>query len=335
MVRGDVPLSRPSGNSAGAVLTAAYGMAAYVIFLVAFLYLIGFVADADLTAGSVHIVDKSVDRGGIGNGTLTVAAVVVDAALLALFGLQHSVMARPAFKRWWTRVVPPSAERSTYVLAASICLLVLFAAWRPITADVWRVTAQPWRALLIAAALAGWAIVLLSTFLIDHFDLFGLRQVFARLRGRRPSAEHKFATPSLYRAVRHPIYLGFLIAFWFTPAMTLGHLLFAAALTGYIVLAVRFEERDLTRLFGEQYEWSVLAGGRHQIPFATMAAMIGGNVRVGLEDSLYIGRGKLAVSNAEQVAKIRRIIEELGYEVATPQDARAMLGLKGVDRVKF
>jgi protein-S-isoprenylcysteine O-methyltransferase Ste14 len=252
VARGDVPLSRSSGNSAGGVLTAAYGIAAYVIFLVAFLYLIGFVTDADFTVGNVHVVGKSIDRGGIGGGTLTVAAVVIDAALLALFGLQHSVMARPGFKRWWTRVVPPSAERSTYVLAASVCLLVLFAAWRPITGNVWRVITQPWRALLIATALAGWALVLLSTFLIDHFDLFGLRQVFARLRGRRP-AEHAFKTPFLYRVVRHPIYLGFLIAFWVTPAMTLGHLLFAAVLTGYILLAVRFEERDLIRAFGEQY----------------------------------------------------------------------------------
>ncbi|MFZ3306439.1 MAG: methanethiol S-methyltransferase [Mycobacterium sp.] len=252
MARGDVPLSRSSGNSAGGLLTAAYGMAAYVIFLVAFLYLIGFVADADFTVANVHVVGKSIDRGGMGDGTLAVAAVVVDAALLTLFAVQHSAMARPAFKRWWTRIVPPSAERSTYVLAASICLLVLFAAWRPITGNVWRVTAQPWRALLIASALAGWAIVLLSTFLIDHFDLFGLRQAFARLRGR-PYAEHAFKTPFLYRAVRHPIYLGFLIAFWVTPEMTLGHLLFAAVLTGYILLAVRFEERDLIRAFGQQY----------------------------------------------------------------------------------
>jgi protein-S-isoprenylcysteine O-methyltransferase Ste14 len=252
VARGDVPLSRPSGNSAGGVLTAAYGAAVYAIFLLVFLYLIGFVADADFTVGTVHVVGKSIDRGGLGHGTLTVAAVVVDAALLALFGLQHSVMARTGFKRWWTRIVPPSAERSTYVLASSICLLVLFTAWRPITGNVWRVTAQPWRALLIAAALAGWAIVLLSTFLIDHFDLFGLRQVFARLRGRRLT-EHEFRTPFLYRGVRHPIYLGFLIAFWVTPAMTLGHLLFAAVTTCYILLAVRFEERDLIRMFGEQY----------------------------------------------------------------------------------
>jgi methanethiol S-methyltransferase len=253
VARGDGPSSRPAGSPAGGVLIAAYGVAAYLIFQVVFLYLIGFVADADFRVGGVHIVGKSVDRGGIGDGRLTVAALVIDAALLALFAVQHSVMARAAFKRWWTRIVPPSAERSTYVLASSVCLVVLVAAWYPITDDVWRVSAQPWRTLLTALALAGWAIALLSTFLIDHFDLFGVRQVFARLRGWQP-AEHEFATPFLYRVVRHPIYLGFLMAFWATPRMTLGHLLFAVATTGYILLAVRLEERDLIRVFGQQYQ---------------------------------------------------------------------------------
>jgi len=257
---GDGPSSRPAGSSAGGVLIAAYGVAAYLMFLVVFLYLIGFVADADFMVGNVHVVGKSIDRGGLGNGSLTVTAVVIDTALLALFAVQHSVMARQGFKRLWTRIVPQSAERSTYVLASNVCLVVLYAAWYPITHDVWRVTAQPWRALLIAAALAGWAIVLLSTFLIDHFDLFGLRQVFARLRGRR-LAEHSFKTPFLYRLVRHPIYLGFLIAFWATPAMTLGHLVFAAVMTGYIFLAVRFEERDLIGVLGEQYR-----DYRHRVP---------------------------------------------------------------------
>jgi methanethiol S-methyltransferase len=252
VARDEVPRSQPAGGSAGGVLVAAYGMVVYAIFLFAFLYLIGFVADADFTVGGVHIVGKSIDRGGLGDGSLTVAAVVVDVALLALFGVQHSVMARPGFKRVWTRVVPPSAERSTYVLASSICLLILAAAWYPITTDIWRVGAQPWRAVLIAVSLLGWGIVLLSTFLIDHFDLFGLRQVFARLQGRQP-ADHPFKTPFLYRLVRHPIYLGFLIAFWVTPAMTLGHLIFAVVMTGYIVLAVHFEERDLVGVFGEQY----------------------------------------------------------------------------------
>ena len=252
MAPSDGTSSRPSGSSAGGVLIAAYGVAAYVMFLAAFLYLIGFVVNADFMVGNVHIVGKSVDRGGLGNGSLTVTAVVIDTALLALFAVQHSVMARQGFKRLWTRIVPPSAERSTYVLASNVCLVVLFAAWYPITHDVWRVTAQPWRALLTVTGLVGWAIVLLSTLLIDHFDLFGLRQVFARLRGRR-LAEHEFATPFFYRVVRHPLYLGFLIAFWATPRMTLGHLLFAVATTGYILVAVQFEERDLIRVFGEQY----------------------------------------------------------------------------------
>jgi methanethiol S-methyltransferase len=244
--------ARPAGISAGGLLTAAYGVAVYVMFQATFLYLIGFVVDADFMVGNVHVVGKSIDRGGLGDGSLTVMAVVIDVVLLALFAVQHSVMARQGFKRLWTRIVPPSAERSTYVLAANVCLVVLVVAWHPITHDFWRVTAQPWAALLTATGLVGWAIVLLSTLLIDHFDLFGLRQVFARLRGRR-LAEHKFATPLFYRAVRHPIYLGFLIAFWATPRMTLGHLLFAVATTGYILVAVQFEEHDLIRAFGEEY----------------------------------------------------------------------------------
>jgi methanethiol S-methyltransferase len=243
---------RPAGSSVGGVLIAAYGAAAYLMFLLTFLYLIGFVADADFTVGKVHIVGKSIDRGGLGDGALTVTAVIVDILLLGLFAIQHSVMARAGFKRWWTRIVPPSAERSTYVLASNICLIALVAAWHPITDDLWRVTAQPWRTLLTAVALVGWATALLTTFLIDHFDLFGLRQVFARLRGRQP-AEHNFTTPLFYRVVRHPLYLGFLLAFWATPRMTLGHLLFAVVTTGYILVAVRFEERDLSRVFGEQY----------------------------------------------------------------------------------
>jgi protein-S-isoprenylcysteine O-methyltransferase Ste14 len=243
---------RPAGSSVGGVLIAAYGVAAYVMFLLTFLYLIGFVADADFMVGGVHLVGKSIDRGGLGDGTLTVTAVVIDVLLLALFAIQHSVMARAGFKSWWTRIVPPSAERSTYVIASNICLIVLVVAWYPITHDIWRVTAQPWRTVLTAIALLGWTIALLSTFLIDHFDLFGVRQVFARLRGRRP-AEHDFRTPLFYRMVRHPLYLGFLLAFWATPRMTLGHLLFAVGTTGYILLAVRLEERDLSRVFGEQY----------------------------------------------------------------------------------
>jgi protein-S-isoprenylcysteine O-methyltransferase Ste14 len=252
VARGDGSSSQPAGSFAGGVLIAAYGIFAYVLFLLTFLYLIGFVADADFMISNVHVVGKTLDRGGLGDGTLTVTAVVVDVALLALFAVQHSIMARTGFKRWWTRIVPASAERSTYVLASNGCLIALFAGWFPITHDVWRVAAQPARALLTVTGLVGWAVALLSTVLVDHFDLFGLRQVFARIR-RRQLVEHQFTTPLFYRAVRHPLYLGFLIAFWVTPRMTLGHLLFATVTTGYILVAVRFEERDLIRVFGEEY----------------------------------------------------------------------------------
>jgi protein-S-isoprenylcysteine O-methyltransferase Ste14 len=251
VTRSDELSQQPAGSAAGGVAIAVYGFVTYGVFLLVFLYMIGFVADADFRVGGVDVVGKSIDRGG-GDGALTVVAVIIDVALLALFGVQHSVMARPAFKRWWTRVIPPSAERSTYVLVTNACLIVLVVAWRPITAEIWHVVAQPWRALLIAVGFVGWLMVLVSTFLIDHFDLFGLRQVVARLTGRR-AVEHAFATPFLYRMVRHPIYTGFLIAFWAAPTMTLGHLIFAVGMTGYILLAVQFEERDLVRIFGDRY----------------------------------------------------------------------------------
>jgi protein-S-isoprenylcysteine O-methyltransferase Ste14 len=249
--QGDELSSRSAGSAAGGIAVAAYGFVAYGLFLLVFMYLVGFVSNADVKVGHVVLVGKSIDRGG-GDGALTIAAVAIDAALLALFGGQHSVMARPAFKRRWTRVIPPSAERSTYVLATNIALIVLVAAWRPITTDIWHVTAQPWRALLTAVGIIGWLIVLISTFLIDHFDLFGLRQVLTQRQGG-PAAEHQFLTPFFYRAVRHPIYTGFIIAFWATPTMTLGHLLFATAMTGYILAAVQFEERDLIDTFGDRY----------------------------------------------------------------------------------
>ena len=251
MTLGDEPSSRPAHSTAGGVAVAAYGLVVYGVFLLVFLYLIGFVGDTDFTVGGFRFVAKSVDRGG-GDGTLRPAAVLIDAAALALFGVQHSVMARPAFKRRWTRIIPSSAERSTYVLATNICLVVLVAVWRPLTADIWHLTAQPSRALLIAVSLLGWLIVLISTYLIDHFDLFGVRQVLARLRGQ-PPIDHEFSTPLLYRLIRHPIYTGFIIAFWATPRMTLGHLLFAAGMTGYILVAVRYEERDLISFFGDRY----------------------------------------------------------------------------------
>jgi protein-S-isoprenylcysteine O-methyltransferase Ste14 len=227
------------------VFTLAYGLVVYALFLGSFLYAIGFVADA-------WFLPKTIDRGGLGDGEFTTVALLVDVGLLLLFAVPHSVMARTGFKRWLTTHVPQAVERSTYVLVASLCLAALMAFWYPINPTLWHVSAQPWRAVLVAGSLAGWGIVLASTVLIDHFELFGLRQVLMRLREQQPS-HHAFVTPALYRIVRHPLYLGFVIAFWVTPTMTVGHLLFAVATTGYILIAVQFEERDLIHTFGQQY----------------------------------------------------------------------------------
>jgi len=223
-------------------LALLYGILCYVLFLGVFLGAIAFVGDL------VPAIPVSVDRGPT---EPTGIALGIDALLLTLFAVQHSVMARPAFKRVWTRIVSPAIERSTYVLFSSAVLLALLVFWRPLPNDLWNLTG-PAGMVLSAIRWLGWGIVLLSTFMISHFDLFGLKQVYANLKQQRLE-DPEFRTFGLYRLVRHPIMLGFMIAFWATPMMTLGHLVFAVATTGYILIALRFEEADLVRALGDQY----------------------------------------------------------------------------------
>jgi protein-S-isoprenylcysteine O-methyltransferase Ste14 len=219
----------------------AYGMACYALFLLTFLYAVGFVANL--------YVPRSID--GQPSGDFA-TSLIVDLALLLLFAVQHSVMARPAFKRLWTRIIPVQAERSTYVLASSLALIVLFLFWRPLGGTVWSVQSQAAAYVLYGLCALGWLLVLLSTFLIDHFDLFGLRQVWFHLTGK---AYHRvgFRSPGPYRVVRHPLYVGFLLAFWAAPTMTVAHLLFAIGTTGYILVAIQLEERDLVDDLGDAY----------------------------------------------------------------------------------
>jgi protein-S-isoprenylcysteine O-methyltransferase Ste14 len=223
------------------LIAALYGGVVYLIFFAVFVYTVGFVGN--------FAVPKSIDSGA---GMAVLPAVVVNLLLLTVFAAQHSIMARPAFKRWWTRFVPKAVERSTYVLLAALALALLCFGWQPLPAPIWTVANQPAAAALQAVFWLGWLIVFGSTFLINHFELFGLRQVHARLVGREIPPP-RFRTPLLYRWVRHPLYLGFLLAFWATPTMTLGHLLFAAGMTGYILLGIALEERDLIAQFGDQY----------------------------------------------------------------------------------
>jgi len=220
-----------------------FGLVAYVIFFATFLYLIAFVAN-------LPQVPLTVDRGGVLGGATQ--AAVIDLALVALFGIQHSVMARPAFKRRWTKIVPEPIERSVYVLLSSVMLIVLFLFWRPIPRLVWSVDNHIAVILLYALFAAGWGIVLLSTFLISHFELFGLKQVWGHAR-RAAAVQPTFRTPLFYRLVRHPLYSGFILAFWAIPVMTAGHLLLAVAMFAYVLIAIGHEERDLIGMFGDRY----------------------------------------------------------------------------------
>jgi protein-S-isoprenylcysteine O-methyltransferase Ste14 len=218
-----------------------YGVACYAVFFATFLYALCFVGD--------FLVPRTID--GAPRTDLT-TAVFIDLGLLLVFALQHSVMARPAFKRWLTRFVPEPAERSTYVLASSLALIALFALWQPLGGTIWQITDPTWRGITYGLFGFGWGLVLISTFLINHFDLFGLRQVWLQLSGR-PYTHLKFGTPGPYKLIRHPLYLGWFFAFWATPVMTATHLLFALATTGYILIAIQLEERDLIASLGDDY----------------------------------------------------------------------------------
>jgi protein-S-isoprenylcysteine O-methyltransferase Ste14 len=225
----------------GRVFGLIYGVAAYLLFLVVFLYAVGFVAN--------WMVPKSIDSGVQED---LIVSILNNAVLLGIFAVQHSVMARPGFKAWWTRIVPQSIERSTYVVFSGLVLILLFWKWRPLPGVVWDVEGSAGAMVLWGLCALGWLIALASTFAISHFDLFGLRQVYLNLRNERYS-HLNFRVLGLYRLVRHPLMLGFLIAFWATPRMTIGHLLFAAATTVYILIALQLEERDLIAHYGEQY----------------------------------------------------------------------------------
>ena len=222
-------------------LIFAYGVASYVIFLGVFVYAIAFL-------GNLYI-PNSIDADPVGP---VWKAVLINLGLLGGFAIQHSVMARPAFKRLWTRLIPAAAERSTYILFSNLAMIAMFLWWQPIGGVIWDVSSQPSRSIILAGYFIGWAILFYATCLLNHFELFGLRQVWHHLRGQA-QAGTTFREPGLYKHVRHPIYVGWLIIFWATPTMTVAHLLFAVMTTAYILIAIQFEERDLARELGEDY----------------------------------------------------------------------------------
>lgn len=224
------------------LLSFLYGVVCYVAFLLSFLYAIGFIGNM--------VVPKSIDSG---MESSLAASLIINLALLGLFAIQHTIMARPAFKQWWAKIAPAPVERSTFVLAASLLLLLLYWWWCPMPGVIWSVENPGGKALLLGLFWLGWGIVLLSTFIVNHFDLFGLRQVWLHFRNQEYHHVH-FQASSLYRYIRHPIMLGFIIAFWATPLMTAGHLLFAVVTTLYILIGIRLEEHDLVQLIGKDYE---------------------------------------------------------------------------------
>lgn len=225
----------------GKLVAFLYGIVAYLVFAIVIVYAIGFVCGL--------VVPKTIDSGPAGP---LMESIVINLVLMTIFALQHSVMARPQFKAWWTTIVPKSVERSTYVLLASLALALVFWQWRPIPGVVWEVKEPTIGAFLLYFGLFGWVLVFISTFMINHFELFGLHQVANNLAGK-PMPPMKFKTPMLYNVVRHPIYLGFIIFVWATPVMTAGHLLFAAVVTAYIFVGIALEEHDLIAVFGDEY----------------------------------------------------------------------------------